>query len=334
MADTVISILSNNPDKIMFILEETGFRNIKHKGNSVYFAYDDVGGNGSCVINVENLLYKRFSTGEGGKIFDAIMSKRNLSFPQSVGYIKSKLGIENCHDYSHIEKKDKNTLFGGIFNSENKNCYKVYNEYNIPYKNCISELFLKDNICAFTQVYFDNRYDPFSERIVVTWKDINGNIVGFNKRANFDLPNGYKFKYITEEGFVKNNHLYGLYENKDIISKTQIVVVVESEKSVQQAFTFGYRNIVALGSSNFSEKQLLLLIELGVKNIVLAYDEGSDYLKVKSVLDRFEKYKSEIGFYFIKDYSKFKLGSKDSPTDNGKDFFIDILTNCLGQYKF
>ena len=334
MANTVLSILSNNPDKIIELLDENGFKNIKHKGDKIHFAYDDIGGNGSCVINVENLAYKRFSTGEGGKIFDAIMSKRNLDFKQSVGYIKSWLGIENSYDYSHIEKKDKLNLFGGIFNFENRDCHKIYSEYEIPYEKCISELFIKDNICPITQIYFDNRYDKISERVVITWKDINGNVVGFNKRANFDLPDGYKFKYITEEGFVKNNHLYGLYENKDIISKTKIVVVVESEKSVQQAFSFGYRNIVALGSSNFSEKQLLLVKDIGVTNIVLAFDEGSDYLKVKSVLDRFDKYKSEIGFYFIKDYSKFKLGGKDSPTDNGKNFFIDILTNCLGQYKF
>ena len=82
--------------------------------------------------------------------------------------------------------------------------------------------------------------------------------------------------------------------------KSKAVVVVESEKSVMQAFSFGYRNIVALGSSNFSERQLNLLLELGVTTVVYALDEGSDFIKVSNVLDRFKGYRDKVGFCYIK----------------------------------
>ena len=111
-------------------------------------------------------------------------------------------------------------------------------------------------------------------------------------------------------------------------------MVVESEKSVMQAFSFGYRNIVALGSSNFSERQLNLLLELGVTTIVYALDEGSDFIKVSNVLDRFKGYRDKVGFCYIKNYNRFISGSKDSPTDNGKDLFMEILKNDLVQYKY
>ena len=333
MADSVIAELRGNPDKIEAVLDKTGFYNIKNKGKHIHFAFDDEGGNGSCVVDIENLNYYRFSRSEGGDIFSAIMQKKELKFPQSISYIKGLLGLDNS-SITFIDRKDKEKLFGGVFNKYKEDNYRVYSINEIDYKLCISDLFLKDKIDAFTQSYFDVRYDMWNERIVITWKDKDGNIVGFNNRANFELPEGYQFKYLTSEGFVKNNHLFGLYENKDFIQKSKAVIVVESEKSVMQAFSFGYRNIVALGSSNFSERQLNLLLELGVTTIVYALDEGSDFIKVSNVLDRFKNYKDKVGFCYIKNYNRFISGSKDSPTDNGKDVFMEILKNDLIQYKY
>ena len=84
MADSVIAELRGNPDKIELVLDKAGFYNIKNKGKHIHFAFDDEGGNGSCVVDIENLNYYRFSRSEGGDIFSAIMQKKELKFPQSI----------------------------------------------------------------------------------------------------------------------------------------------------------------------------------------------------------------------------------------------------------
>lgn len=109
MADSVIAELRGNPNKIESVLDKTGFYNIKNKGKHIHFAFDDEGGNGSCVVDIENLNYYRFSRSEGGDIFSAIMQKKELKFPQSISYIKGLLGLDNS-SITFIDRKDKEKL--------------------------------------------------------------------------------------------------------------------------------------------------------------------------------------------------------------------------------
>ena len=72
--------------------------------------------------------------------------------------------------------------------------------------------------------------------------------------------------------------LYGYDQNKAAIEKSRQVVLFESEKSVLKAPSFGIDNALAVFGSNISKQYIQLLLELGVNDVVLAFD--SDYKQV------------------------------------------------------
>lgn len=335
MAENIIKVLSNNRDKICDLLELAGFLNVNPNGRNITFAFDNIGGSGSCSINPETLQYFRGSTGDNGRIFDAIMAKKRFNFQGALRWIEENLGMSQTEMDKKLSEIDK--MWGGIFSRDIENYQTFtegYMEKEMQFDPCISQMFLDDGISRLTQVYYDIKYDHISDRVVIPWKDENGDFVGWSARANFDLPANYSIKYLTSENFYKSRFLFGLYENKEYI-KDKYCVVVESEKSVMQAFAFGFRNIVAVGSGSMSARQAKLLIEeFGVKSLIFMWDEGTKFLTYISQFDKlYPAYGDKVEFWYLKDYSLLPKYSKCSPTDMGKEIFESIFKTCIAYYQ-
>jgi len=109
--------------------------------------------------------------------------------------------------------------------------------------------------------------------------------------------------------------------------------VFESEKScLKYCSYFGAENdlSVAICGSSFIAYQAWLLINLGVKEIIVALDRqykelGDDEFKklvknLKSIYNKYGKY-TTISFMFDKEHL---LGYKDSPIDKDKDTFLEL----------
>lgn len=112
----------------------------------------------------------------------------------------------------------------------------------------------------------------------------NGQLVGVRGRytREQDVVKGKYRPICTLDGtvlkFPSSACLYGYDQNKAAIEKSRQVVLFESEKSVLKSPQYGIDNSLAVFGSNISKQHIQLLLELGVNDVVIAFD--SDYHQV------------------------------------------------------
>lgn len=181
-------------------------------------------------------------------------------------------------------------------------------------------------------------YAP-SKKIVIPHYDVNGRLIGIRSRAllDSDIQNFGKYMplYLTDGNSFPHPlgyNLYGLYLTKKNISKMKKAIIFEGEKSVMKMDSYVKNNFsVAACGSNITSYQIELLLDLGVEEIIVAFDkqykqycdkEYKEWLnKLKKISD---KYKNYVRITFTLD-KKNLLGYKDSPIDRGYDIFMKIL---------
>jgi len=115
-------------------------------------------------------------------------------------------------------------------------------------------------------------YDRFRHRLMFPLRDHRGNICGFAGRV-LD-PMAKEAKYVnTPETMIyhKSELLYGLFENKEEIKRTDRVILVEGELDVISSWQVGVRNVVAIKGSALTSSQVKLLSRF-TKNLVFALD--------------------------------------------------------------
>jgi DNA primase len=332
MADIVKMKLSNNKELIIELLEKYGFCNFSGS-EYLSFAFDNES-TGSCKLNIETLHFNRWSTGDSGDIITAIMLKTGLSFKEALSELRCYLGIsdEMC-SMTKVDVKKQSELFCGLLcNMEELRGEKIYTAREVDrFEPIISTVFRQDGINIFTQHEFDIRYDKNTDRIVILWKDLQGNVVGCNARSNYDFSDDYKYKYISLLQFHKSNFLYGLYENQHNIRNDGIAFIFEAEKSVLQCASFNMRNAVSLGCSTIKKEQAMLLKDCNTKKIVLAFDEGIEYLHYVNTASKIKEWLENVEIYMLYDKNNEYLerGSKNSPVDLGENVFNELLKKCL-----
>lgn len=319
--------IKNNLDLLIEVLSAYGFKSPIMKDGYIQCGFDSTSKTNTSISIKENekgeLFYLRWSNRDKGDIL-SLFSLKEENF--------GKL-IKNLYDIFHgdynkiISTFDRGeTTYDLLDQLSIKPCENKYsiNNIKIEKEKCLMYILLKDNISLKSQIKFRIWYDETYNRCVFTWKDIEGHIIGYMGRWNGKVE--YQQKYLPIYGnFRKGNHLYGLYENlKDIIS-TKKCYLFEAEKSVLQMDTMNIHNCVAMGSSNPTVNQLLLLDHIGVEEIVFCFDEG---LKdIIHMLERIYIICSEQGYNFkvkvMLDVRRKVLirDSKDSPSDNGIDIW-------------
>ena len=191
---------------------------------------------------------------------------------------------------------------------------------------------------------FDIKMSITDQQIVIPHRDENGNLVGVRARnLNKEVVDkGMKYAPI-KQGTTFLNHptgatLYGLYENKENIESVKKIVLFESEKSVLQldSFYHGYGIGVCMSGSSFSDRQLDLIKNLDIDEVIIAVDK--EFEKIGDDLERYYAQKIEKTIANkIKPYKnvsvvwdkKGLINMKDSPTDNGKDTWIELFRNRI-----
>jgi hypothetical protein len=128
--------------------------------------------------------------------------------------------------------------------------------------------------------------------------------------------------------------LYNLNKSKDAIKTLQKAIVFEGEKScLLYASYFGIENdiSVAVCGSSLINYQVDLLLSLGVKEIVVAFDKqfkilGDDEWKrwTTKLTNIYNKYSSKVQISFM--FDKWNLLEyKDSPVDQGAETFMKLF---------
>ena len=157
----------------------------------------------------------------------------------------------------------------------------------------------------------------------------NGQLVGVRGRytREQDVAKGKYRPICTLDGtvlkFPSSACLYGYDQNKAVISKSRQVVLFESEKSVLKSPQYGIDNALAVFGSNISRQHIQLLLELGVNDVVLAFD--SDYkqvgddefkffvVKMKKLATKLRSYFNVAIVYNNQGYDMYKCNMMDIP---------------------
>ena len=214
----------------------------------------------------------------------------------------------------------------------NKNALDVFVPESHP-------LWESEGIAASTQERFDIRFSYGENRIIIPHKDINGRLVGIRARAleEEDIKFG-KYRPVKIGNSLYNHqlgfNLYGIWEHKKAIELTKRVVIYEGEKSVLLDDTYygPYSVAVATCGSQLNRFQINLLVqELGVNEIILAYDKEYDHSFApdgrayrQKLIDKCQKYRGLASFYYIFDEHNL-LNKKDAPCDKGQDILEKLM---------
>ena len=129
-------------------------------------------------------------------------------------------------------------------------------------------------------------------------------------------------------------NLYNLNFSKDNIAQMKTAIVVEGEKSsLLYKSYFGLDNdiTVACCGSNLSAYQVQLLLDLGVSEIIIAFDRqfqaigDEEFARLKrKLITLHTKYKNYCNISFIFDKNMI-TNYKASPLDEGKDKFLQLF---------
>ena len=265
--------------------------------------------------------YQNCNYYEAKKIIDEILDRKIDGF--------NNLYKEDALEMPFATKKKKEFKVNKAIDDSILNSF-----YPIPYGQWVSE-----NISHRTQKRFGVRFDIVHNSIIIPQLNENGQLVGVRRRAlnESDIEREGKYKPVFANGrwlsADSSTIIYGLFENKENITRSKKAIVFEAEKSVMQLDTFynGAAPAVALYGSNMSDYQADLLRKLGVEEIIVALDkeyqnerEYGNYLKV--LTKKFQKFQPFFTITFVLDgFNSLLLGYKDSPSDHGKETFEKLL---------
>ena len=326
---TLQNKIIENPDYIIKILEELKFENIADKGKYIMFSNHGSDTRG-CSILKENLVYQNFSHGESGNIFTLVMSEKNFNFPEGLKWVANKLGLSDELVNSKIKYP-----FGGFYkkiireatNPElNVQTYdeSILNEYPIA----CTKRFFDDGIDYQTQEKFNLRYDHYNHTILIPTYSFDGKLVGIKARSNDDNSD---MRYWAAVPYSKTCTLYGYHQNYKSITEKKICIIVEAEKSVLQASSFGCFVVLAVSGHSISDVQARYIKSLMPDKIIVAFDEGlseeelifeSKKLELSTKLAN-----TKVGYIYDENNELLEKDSKLSPTDLGKDVFNKLIKN-------
>ena len=331
MLNEIKKCLTDNIDAIVQLLEYYDFAHIKPSTREIRFARDDNAGQ-NIRIKLENneyLVVNDYSRGVRLDIFSYIVQEKNVQFKDVLQKTKQILNLSD--DWRPQRRK---SLFGGIYENiahQNRDIkLKTYDDSILnQYEKYGNLMFLNDGISLAAQKFWDIRFSIMDNRIIIPIRNEYGQLCGAKGRLN-GTPEDDEPKYIYPIPVMSSQLLYGYSENYQYLYGNDIIVV-ESEKSVMQAWDFGVRNIVALGSNNLSDKQVKLLLQLQPKKIIIAMDEGLSFEHTQRNADMIKDFGAmfmpEV-WYWDSDQD-LDISPKASPTDMGRDKFEEIMQEQL-----
>ena len=322
--------LLEEPEYLQQVLEDFGFGHVKIHRTYVSFGHDESTSAKSVVIKLENNNYcyvNDYSWNINKEIFSYIMEVKNVTFSEVLGVIRSIFGEIDFDNYQRTRR-----AFGGWYDSiKEKSSIEQVKTIDMSeldqFENICNMRFLKDNISLEAQRHFKIMFDEESNGIVIPIFSGTGQLMGAKERCNYDSDSPDFQKYWYKIPCLESNTLYGYFENYKHLTDGKIYLL-ESEKSVMQAYSYGHHEEVALGSGSLSDRQIEMILELNPKEVVFLHDQGFDHSSMMRNIDRLRNFTRfldlKIGYW---DWTNKDYPAKVSPTDMGKAVYEYILAN-------
>lgn len=322
--------LIEEPEKLKQFLEAFGFGHVKIHRTYLSFGHDETTSPKSVTIRLENNNYcyvTDYSWNINKELFSYVMDVRGIKFIDVINVLKAILDVSDIDNYKYSRR-----AFGGFYDAVKdrktpKEIKVIDNSELDQFEDICNLKFLRDNISLEAQKHFHLMFDKESNGIVIPIYSGSGQLMGVKERCNYESDDPDFQKYWYKIPCLESNTLYGYADNYNYLTGGT-VMISESEKAVMQAYSYGFRNMVGLGSGTLSLKQTEMILELNPKEVIFLHDQGFQREAMErnfSVLQNYIRYMDiKIGYW---DWSMGEYESKVSPTDLGRCEFERILEN-------
>lgn len=283
----------------------------------------------SLFITPSKNIFYCFSCHCGGNLLNWLMCFENMSFKDAAKKVSELAGV----DIKNVQQCDSLRIFKSIKKmSENNQNETAINREVLDiseidkFQKDIPREWVDEGISPDVMEIFNIRIDTKSNRIIYPVYDKNFNLIGFKGRTRYD---NYKLlgiqKYMNYTKIGTTDFFVGMKEQYEKIISCKKVIIFEGIKSVMKAYAWGYDYSLASETSVLNEDQVKILIQMGIKDVTIAYDSD---VEMKSVLACTEVLRKFTNVYMISDRKFIKnklLGDKESPVDRGRDVFETLL---------
>lgn len=285
-------------------------------------------------------------------IFDLVMNYNDygkFEFYKAINWICIKLGISTVKygfgepkvisDWDFI-RKYKHTKPQVDVKQE-----KIYDDKILKiFQDLYCDDWIKEGISVHSLNKYKIKYSAYQQRIIIPHYNTENKLIGIRTRAmledDISLYGKYNPLRVGETSYSHKlgDYLYGLNQNIYAIKRKQKIMLVEAEKSVLQTDAmFGDDNFtVALCGSNLTDRQIKIILELGVREVIVALDkqfttiDSEECIKWAKMIK--EKIVNRLAPYVkvsILWDTKNLLDYKDSPTDKGKEVLLQLMQDKL-----
>ena len=244
----------------------------------------------SFSVQKDKQIYKCFSCGESGNVITFVQKYNGITFTEALKMLADRAGIplnvsttrkintkyEKLYEINDtVNKYFKANLLSNegvkaIKYLEDRNISKdIINEFNIglstsnKLSNILSKKYSYDELVKLDICKDINGryYDTFQDRIIFPIIDENNNVIAFSGRkyTNEDLNNNTLPKYSnTKETdiFKKSEVFYNINNAINEIKKKREIVITEGFMDTIRMSSIGYKNVVAIMGTAFTEKHL------------------------------------------------------------------------------
>jgi len=264
----------------------------------------------SFMVSPGKRIFKDFSSGKGGNVVSFLMEHEHLSYPEALKWLANKYNIEIEETQESEEQIAAKHQKEGLYlahqfaNEFFKKSLKETNEgksvglsylkkrgYNL---NTIDEFeigYSPENYNALENEAKNSNYsieplkksglikegekgtyDFFRGRIIFPIHNITGRIIGFGGRTlRTDKKVAKYFNSPESDIYNKSNVLYGLFQSKSEIIKSDSCLLVEGYTDVVSLHHNGVKNAVASSGTSLTDGQIRL-IKRFTNNVVILYD--------------------------------------------------------------
>lgn len=266
----------------------------------------------SFSVQKDKQIYKCFSCGESGNVITFIQKYNGITFTEALKMLADRAGIplnvsttrkinakyEKLYEINDtVNKYFKANLLSneGVkaikYLEDRKLSKDIINEFNIglstsnKLSNILSKKYsyeelVKLDICKDINGRY---YDTFQDRIIFPIIDENNNVIAFSGRkyTNEDLNNNTLPKYSnTKETdiFKKSEVFYNINNAINEIKKKREIVITEGFMDTIRMSSIGYKNVVAIMGTAFTEKHLLKIKKWKCK-VILNLDQDDAGVK-------------------------------------------------------
>lgn len=275
--------------------------------------------NPSMSVAKDKQIYKCFSCGAAGNVFDFIQNYENISFIET---------LKKCADMANIPLDIKISNNDAIYDKY-KNLYDIYENSTKFYHNILKSVegrqareylesrqinddvintfriglslknrgmltkFLTNNNynkkdMLDSGLILDNEkgtYDIYANRIMFPLEDLHGRIVGFSGRIYNEDDNSKYINTRETEIFKKGETLYN-YERASLSARNDgYVIVMEGFMDVIRAYTIGIKNVIATMGTSVTEKQANVIKRMA-KEVYLCFDGDNAGMKATNACIR------------------------------------------------